>query len=193
MRFRYALAPLFVIAATTASMGQIFVYEGTLSGLNESPPVASPGTGWGRVTMNTTNTTMRVEASFSGMVGTTTASHIHARNDSTTPLGGVASQTPSFSGFPLGVTAGSYDNTFDMTLASSYNASFITANGGTVGGAWTALLGKMASGLTYLNVHSSTFGGGELRADLRLVPEPATMVALGIGALALMRKRRKQS
>ena len=191
MRLRYALAPMLVVAATTASMGQIFVYEGTLSGLNESPPNASPGTGWGRVTIDTGATTMRVEASFSGMIGTTTASHIHARADSTTPNGGVATQTPSFTGFQLGVTAGSYDHTFDMTLASSFNASYITANGGSPATAWAALQGKMASGLTYLNVHSSTFGGGELRADLRLVPEPATMVALGIGALALVRKRRK--
>ncbi|MBX7132735.1 MAG: CHRD domain-containing protein [Fimbriimonadaceae bacterium] len=192
MRLRFALVPLFVVAAS-ASMAQIFVYEGTLSGLNESPPNASPGTGWGRVTMDTGAVTMRVEASFSGLTGVTTASHIHARADASTPNGGVATQTPSFTGFPLGVTAGSYDHTFDMTLTSSYNGSFVAANGGTAASAWAALQSKMAAGLTYLNVHTQTFPGGELRADLRLVPEPATLAALGMGALALIRKRRKQS
>ena len=192
MRLRFAMVPLFVVAAS-ASMAQIFVYEGNLSGLNESPPNASPGTGWGRVTMNTSAVTMRVEASFSGLTGVTTASHIHARADASTPNGGVASQTPSFTGFPLGVTAGSYDHTFDMTLTSSYNGSFVAANGGTAASAWAALQAKMAAGLTYLNVHTQTFPGGELRADLRLVPEPATLAALGMGALALIRKRRKQS
>ena len=32
---------------------------------------------------------------------------------------------------PLGVTAGSMNQTYDMTLASSYNPSYVTANGGT--------------------------------------------------------------
>lgn len=191
MRLRNLVAPLLVVFAATNAMGATFVYECNLSGLQESPPNASPGTGFGRVTMDTTAVTMRVEATFSGLTGTTTASHIHARADSTTPNGGVATQTPTFTGFPLGVTAGSYDHTFDMTLTSSYNGSFVTANGGTAAGAWTALLGKMASNLTYLNVHTSTFGGGEVRGDLRLVPEPASMIVLGLGAVALIRKRRK--
>lgn len=191
MRLRNLVAPLLVVFAATNAMGATFVYECNLSGLQESPPNASPGTGFGRVTMDTTAVTMRVEATFSGLTGTTTASHIHARADATQPNGGVATQTPTFTGFPLGVTAGSYDHTFDMSLTSSYNGSFVTANGGTAAGAWAALLGKMSSNLTYLNVHTSTFGGGEVRGDLRLVPEPATMLVLGLGAVALVRKRRK--
>ena len=108
------------------------VYFADLSGPNEAPPNASPGTGWARVTIDFDLVTMHVEASFSGLLGTTTASHIHcctAAPDSGTA--GVATQTPSFAGFPLGVSAGTYDHTFDMTLAASYNAAFITANGGT--------------------------------------------------------------
>src|SRR5439155_23025204 len=37
---------------------------------------------------------------------------------------------PDISGFPLGVTSGTYDNTLDLTLASSYNPVFVTDEGG---------------------------------------------------------------
>jgi len=77
---------------------------------------------------------MRVEISFSGLTGTTTASHIHCCE--ATPGANanvmVATTTPTFPGFPLGVTSGSYDQTFDLTNAGSYNPDFITAHGGTV-------------------------------------------------------------
>jgi hypothetical protein len=43
---------------------------------------------------------------------------------------GVATQTPSFSAFPLSVTSGTYNNTFDTTLTSSFNSVLVTANGG---------------------------------------------------------------
>ena len=169
----------------------VLVYEGILSGLNESPPNASPGTGIARATLDTVAGTMRIEASFSGLTGTVTASHIHVRPDSLTPNGGVATQLPTFSGFPSGVTAGTYDNTFNMLLSTSWNASYITANGGTPTSAWNAFQAKMAAGLTYLNVHSTTFGSGELRANLALVPEPATLSILSLGIIAALRKRQK--
>ena len=36
--------------------------------------------------------------------------------------------------------SGTYTNTFDLTLATTYNAAFITANGGTVANAEAAFL-----------------------------------------------------
>ena len=61
--------------------------------------------------------TMRVESTFSGLTGITTASHIHCCTAvASTGTAGVATQTPSFVGFPLGVTSGTFDSTFDMTL-----------------------------------------------------------------------------
>ena len=82
-------------------------YTATLSGPNEAPPNASPGTGTSLVTYDDVAHTLRVEASFSGLIGTTTAAHIHAPTAVPfTGTIGVATQTPSFSGFPLGVTSG---------------------------------------------------------------------------------------
>ena len=75
--------------------------------------------------------TMRVETSFTGLIGNVTAAHIHcctaAANTGTV---GVATPTPTFPGFPSGVKSGSYDQTFDMTVASSYNAGYVTARAG---------------------------------------------------------------
>ena len=39
---------------------------------------------------------------------------------------------PTFLGFPLGVTSGTYDQAFDLAAAGNYNPAFITSHGGTV-------------------------------------------------------------
>ncbi len=100
---------------------------------------------------------MTVSVTFSGLTGTTTASHIHCCVSpmAVTPTAGVATMTPTFSAFPLGVTSGSFIQTFDMTNASSYNPAFVTANGGTVAGAEAALLAGLHAGTAYLNIHTS--------------------------------------
>jgi hypothetical protein len=145
------------------------VYFGILSGINESPSNASPGTGVALVTYDPDTSMMRVQATFSGLtldgVGTT-ASHIHCCVVSSSPNAGVATMTPSFVDFPLGVRSGTYDHTFDMTLAASYSAAFIAAQGGSVGAAQGALLAGLANGTAYFNIHSSIYPGGEIRSTL---------------------------
>lgn len=167
------------------------VYEALMDGPSEAPPNASPGTGIATITIDTVLNTMRVEATFSGLVGITTAAHIHAPTPNPfTGTASVATQTPSFSGFPLGVTAGAMDTTFDMTLTSSFNGSYITGNGGTPASAFAAFQSHVAAGRAYFNIHSSIFGGGEIRGFLRLVPTPGAGTLAGLGALALVRRRR---
>src|SRR3954467_673499 len=95
-----------------------------------------------------------VNLSFTGLTGTTTASHIHAPVTVPGGTAGVATQTPTFSGFPLGVTSGHYINTFDMTLTGTWNSAFVTANGGTAAGAEAAFVSAVQNGTAYLNIHS---------------------------------------
>jgi hypothetical protein len=190
---RYFAAFLLSVLALPAA-ADIIVYTATLSGSAEDPPNASTGTGTARVTIDDSllAPSMRVQASFQGLVGAATVAHIHCCT--TTPfagIAGVATPTPTFPGFPSGVMAGSYDTTFDMLLASSFNPSFVTAQGST-DAAWTALLAGLAEGRAYLNIHTSSFGAGEIRGFLVAVPEPGTLALFGFGlaGLALRGRRR---
>jgi hypothetical protein len=165
-----------------ASFAGVITYATSLSGSLESPPTGSPGTGFGEVIIDTVAQTMEVMVNFSGLEGLTTASHIHCCTAA--PLSGnagVATTTPTFPGFPLGVTSGTYDQLFDLTLASTYNPAFVTAQG-SVASAEAALLAGLAAGETYLNVHSSLFTGGEIRGYLVATPEPSTLL-LAVGGL----------
>jgi len=169
--------------ASYVSSGQ--VYYTALSGPNEFPTNTSPGIGKAVVTID--GNFMRVQITFSGLVpqtsaglpSGTTASHIHAPTPvplSLTSTAGVATQTPTFAGFPLGVREGTYDHSFDMTQNSSYNPAYITANGGTAASAFTALKTAIAAGKSYLNIHSNAFPSGEIRGFL--LPCPTITVSI---------------
>src|SRR5262249_49728055 len=120
------------------------------------------------ITIDNVANTMRVQATFAGTLGNTTACHIHTPTAvAGTGTAGVATLTPAFTGFPLGTTSGSMDHTFDLTLTSSYNAPFVTANGGTAAGAEAALLAGIAAGKAYFNIHTTSVPGGEIRSFLQ--------------------------
>jgi hypothetical protein len=179
-----ALALIFV---TPGSNAAFIVFMTSLSGPNESPPNASPGTGTATVDLDTVGNTLHVSVSFSGLQGTTTASHIHSATASPgTGTAIVATTTPTFPGFPLGVTSGVYDNTLDLTLLTSYNPAFVTANGGTAASAEAALIAGMLAGEAYLNIHSTVVPGGEIRGFLQIVPEPGSVILLSTGVLGVL-------
>ena len=164
----------------------IVSYVVNLDGPSESPANGSPGTGFGTVDYDSTAHTLSLSVNFSGLTGTTTASHIHAPTVNPFVLtAGVATTTPTFAGFPLGVTSGSFANLLDLTLASSYNPAFITAHGGTTAQAELDLTAAFAAGKAYWNIHTSTFGGGEIRGFLVQVPEPSTLALVGLGAIGI--------
>ena len=195
------LTPLAAVCllATAASMpatAHESVYRANLSGPAEAPPNASPGFGTATVTLDFDLFTMRVETSFSGLLGPVTAAHLHC---CTAVPGagtvGVASVTPSFTGFPIGATSGSYDHTYDMTALGSYSAGFLAAHGGTASTAFNALNLGLFGGQAYLNVHTRAFPGGEIRGFLAFappVPEPSTyaMMLGGLGLAAFAARRR---
>jgi len=185
---------LAVLMLSAVAKADQLVFTTTLTGAQEVPPTGSPGIGSALVTLDTTTNLLTVNVAFAGLGSPTIASHIHC----CTPPGAnamVATTVPTFPGFPLGVTTGTYLMTFDLTLASTYNPAFITAHGGTVAGAQAAFIAGLTSGQTYLNIHTSQFPGGEIRGQLQAVPEPASLLLLTTGIVAAagtLRKYRKR-
>ena len=112
-----------------------------------------------------------------------TNAHIHAGPLVTpTTNGGVVW---GFFGSPLNDTA---PNDFVFT-------PFVTGVGGTFSGKWdmaegngttlTAQLPNILAGRSYINFHTTQFGGGEIRGNIVAIPEPETY-ALMLGGLALV-------
>jgi CHRD domain len=172
-----ALAVLTIFAFSSAHAAPI-TYSVTLNGPSEVPVNASPGVGVATVIVDPVAHTLSINVTFSGLLGTTTASHIHAAT--AVPLAGtagVATTTPYFAGFPIGVTSGAYSNVLDMTQASSYNPAYVAAHGGTTTQAETDLFAAIAAGKAYLNIHSQFATGGEIRGFLipeAVATEPST-------------------
>ena len=137
--------------------------------------------------------TLRVAITFAGLDGVTTVAHIHCCVDPPTNVG-VASTTPTFPGFPAGVSGGDYDETFDLTLASSFNAAFITANGGTPAAAEAALALGIANGQAYVNIHTDLYPAGEIRGFLAPIPLPAAfpLMLTGVAGMLFYRSRCKR-
>lgn len=196
------LAPGLALAAmlTAALPAQATQYSFStmLSGANELPANTSPAVGTATVTLDDASFMVRVQSSFSGLLGTTAQAHIHCCT--AVPGAGnvdVATTLPSFAGFPLGISSGSFDRTYDFMQASSFNPNFIAANGGTPTAAFGALLTGLNAGEAYFNIHTSTYPMGELRGFLAVtpVPEPSTVALLlaGLGALGFVVRSRKSA
>ncbi len=201
---RAALAGLLVamaMGATSAVQAMPYTFTAHLDGASENPPNLSPGSGSATIIIDLDSAlslvgTMRVMADFEDLIGTTTAAHIHCCTPPPNNAG-VATQTPTFTRFPLGVTSGSYDATFDLALPSSFTALFISANGGTLEGAAAALLAGLQAGQAYFNIHTTFVPGGEIRGflvpeQIALLSEPNALALLSLVALGtLMRGRRR--
>ena len=174
----------------TFAHASIIVYSGPMSGANENPPTGSPATGNATVTVDTVANTITFSVTFAGLSSLDNAAHIHccvAMGGNT----GVATALPALPGFPLNATSGTFNASFNLLDPTFYNPTFVTNNGGTAASAEAVLLAGMAADQTYFNIHTSMFSGGEIRAFLQPVPEPATFLLTGLALLGVAIYRRK--
>lgn len=157
------------IACLAALPAQATLYNiaGFADGLQETPPVATPGTGTFQATYDDVTNAMSWTFNWSSLIGTSTAAHIHGP----APVG-VAAGVIIGLAITLGVT--SANDAGALVFPEAHEASLL-------------------SGLTYVNLHSSFRPGGEIRGQLLAVavPEPMTLgiAGLGLGALGLVRRR----
>jgi len=117
----------------------------TLSGAAEHPAVATAGTGSGTLILDGNKLT--VDITYSGLTGTVSASHIHGPATTAQDTGVLKALTPALGA--TGATAGTLKG--EVTLTSAAAAHLV-------------------NGLTYVNIHTSFAGGGEIRGQV--VPQP---------------------
>lgn len=183
-------ASLLALAGT--AQAHLTIYEGTFA----PEAIGATGSGTLRLEYDEHNNTLFIDATWAGLSGTTTNAHIHCCT--AVPRTGTAgiglAENNRLPGFTAGIT-GSYTRVIDLGLTSMYSGGFVTASGGTANGARDRLLANLASGQAYFNIHTSTFGGGEIRAFVTQVPEPQTyaMLLAGLAVTGWMVKRRRQA
>jgi hypothetical protein len=187
--FALALAALTSSSAFAASED----YRAGMSGALEAVPNPSPGYGLATVILDADAKTLRLRLPFDDLLGDTVSAHIHCCT--VDAFGGAAGRaTPNLPDFPTGVKNGLYEYNFSLADPAFFGPEFLAATGGTAASAASVLMDGLLLHEAYINIHSTLYPDGEIRGFLVAspAPEPVTwlMMALGLGAVALYRRKR---
>lgn len=169
---RHFSAAFLALLISTTTSAQVETYVVELTGDQEVPVVGSAGIGSATVTLDTGTGSVTVSGTYSNLNGNAIAAHIH----------GTTVGMPARRGRNAGVVVG-----LNQTGGTS----------GTISGSATLTAAEVAvvrAGLTYINLHTTAHGGGELRGQIDSVPgsgSPGAAImsiggdATGGGTLAL--------
>jgi hypothetical protein len=114
---------------------------------------------------------------FTDLTGNSSGHHIHGPTVSNAPAAFNENASiiifldspPLNVGFNPSATNGGYDGPVTLTAAQA---------------------AQLMAGRFYLNVHTGTNGGGEIRGNMVPVPEPASFVLFGLAAVGVLARRK---
>ncbi len=144
-------------STTSPPASNIVTFTASLAANKENPANSSQGTGTFLATLDTVTNVFTYDVTFQGMTSNVTLGHIHGPASATTnaspilnfgTLPGATFTIGGLSGTAHGVTTLNAAN----TLTSAINGD--------------SLKKLLLAGLTYVNIHTSQNGGGEIRAQL---------------------------
>ena len=162
----FAIAALAAIAAcggdvdrapTSTTHSNVVTFTANLAGSKENPANNSQGSGTFIATLDTVTGAFTYDVSFQGMTSNVTLGHIHG------PAAATANASPILNFATLAgalfTTGGLSGTAHGTTTLNAQNQLTATVNG-------DSLKKLLLSGLTYVNIHTTQNGGGEIRAQL---------------------------
>jgi CHRD domain len=133
-------------------------FQAHLIGYNEAPSINSPGQA--DVTISIGNNQLSFQLTYSGLTGNPSAAHVHVGQPGVN--GGVSFFFCGGGGKPA--CPASTSGTVTGTVAQG-DVQAITAQGFNAGDL-NAVIAAMRAGVTYANMHTPAFPGGEIRGQL---------------------------
>ena len=153
-----------VSVVMTPASADILLFESIMDGLQETPPNASPGTGFAELSFDTDTSILTITSgSFSGLTAPSNNAHIHIAPPGVPGPVVFGITHPFATGGPI-------------SGSGMLNAAQITA---------------LLAGELYINIHTANFPGGEIRGAIILVPAPGALALLALAGLTGTRRRRE--
>ncbi len=168
IRLRSLVLGLGLLLAVVPALAAQTEYGTRLRSFDEVPAVSTFGGGNFSATLSEDRTEITYELTYFNIQGIVTQAHIHLGQMSVN--GGITVFLCSNLGNgPAGTQACPAD---PATISGTIQAGDVLAipGQGMEAGSFRELLRALRSGVTYANVHSTLFPGGEIRGQIRVVP-----------------------